>query len=113
MYKGRFPAPAPESHQRGDQAVPDVGGPPGQGWWQRKASSGWAGKTRAAWPAWRRPSRETLKRTVAGHAEQDNVHAIRSGFNTVTTRAESAIGVMGRASTLDGHSPFVIIGVPT
>ena len=34
-------------------------------------------------------SREVAKIAVAGHAEQDNLHAIRSAFNTVITRPES------------------------
>jgi hypothetical protein len=37
------------------------------------------------------PGREAPKSAVAGHAEQDNLHAIRSDFNTVITRPESVI----------------------
>jgi hypothetical protein len=38
-----------------------------------------------------RAEREALMCAVAGRAEQDNLHAIRSAFDTFTTRPESAI----------------------
>jgi len=45
-----------------------------------------------------------IQAAVAGHAEQDNLHAIRFAFGTVATRTESALGAISQGG--DARRPL-------